>query len=123
MKQGEILVALIKELMGLDTVHEVFIDNDTQIIVDSQKEGNTLNIKVELKDNTDKKEFEQWLEGIDEDLYFEVLEKINREYNLGDLDELYNSGDYHVAIDTIKKVTKEVINEKVLGLQRLVSNI
>ena len=124
MKQEELFKALIKELFELDTTHQEYQDNDTHFVVDSEVNGNTLTIKVELFDiNKDKKEFEHWLEGIDDELFSEVLEKINREYNLGDLDELYNSKDYQVAIDTIKKVTKEVINEKVLGLQRLVSNI
>ena len=45
----------------MDTLHQEYQDNDTHIVVDSQREGNTLNIKVQLLENEDKKKFDEWL--------------------------------------------------------------
>ena len=38
MKQEEILKALIKELFGMNELHQEYQDNDTHFVVDSQKE-------------------------------------------------------------------------------------
>ena len=57
MKQEELLKALITELFKTNTLHQEYQDNDTHFVIDSIKEGNTLTIKVELKENKDKKEF------------------------------------------------------------------
>ena len=107
MKQEELIKALIAELFKMDTMHQEYKDNDTHFLIDSQKEGNTLTIKVQLLENKDKREFEQWLEQIDDDLFSEVL------------DEIYNSKDYQKAIDKIKSKTKEIAVRRIKELQKL----
>ena len=76
MKQEEILKALIEELFAMNELHQEYQDNDTHYVVDSTKEGNTLTIKVQLLENKDKKEFENWLQLVDDDLFQEVLEEL-----------------------------------------------
>ena len=119
MKQEEILKTLIKELFGMSELHQEYQDNDTHFVVDSQKEGNTLTIKVQLLENEDKKKFEKWLESVDDDLFSEVLDELKKE-GLADLNSLYNSKDYKKVIEKVKFKTKEIAARKIKELQKLI---
>ena len=116
MKQEEILKTLIEELFKMDNVHHEYTDNNSSYVIDSQKEGNTLTIKVSLKENEDKKEFEKWLENVDDDLFSEVLEEMGGLY---DLQSLYSSENYKEVINKVKSKTKEIANRKIKELQKL----
>ena len=119
MKQEELLKTLIKELMKLDTLHQEYQDNDTHFVVDSQKKDNTLTIKVQLLENKDKKEFEKWLENIDNDLFTEVLSELKEKDGLIDIENMYNSDKYQEVIDRVKLKTKQIANRKIKQLQKL----
>ena len=119
MKQEEILKALVAELMGLDELHQEYQDNDTHFVIDSTKEGNTLTIKVQLLDNEDKKEFENWLKLVDDELFSEVLSELAEKEGIMDIEALYKSPDYKKAIDKVKAKTKEIAARKVKALKRL----
>ena len=116
MKQEEMIKTLVKELMELDELHQEYQDKDTHFVVDSQKEGNTLTIKVQLLENKDKEQFEKWLESIDDDILSEVLEEVNSD---GDLNELYNSENYKQVINKVKSKTKEIVDEKIKYLKAI----
>lgn len=119
MKQEELLKTLIKELFAMNELHQEYQDNDTHFVVDSQKKGNTLTIKVQLLENEDKKEFERWLEGIDDDLFGEVLDELKEREGLKEIDALYNSKDYKKVIERVKSKTKEIAARKIKELQKL----
>ena len=119
MKQEEILKALVTELMGLDELHQEYQDNDTHFVIDSTKEGNTLTIKVQLLDNKDKKEFEEWLKRVDDGLFQEVLEELAEKEGINDIQALYNSKDYKKAIDKVKAKTKEIASRKIKSFKKL----
>ena len=119
MKQDELLKTLIKELMKLDTLHQEYQDNDTHFVVDSQKKGNTLTIKVQLLENKDKKAFENWLANVDNNLFSEVLDELKEKEGMLDLEKLYNSENYQQVIDKVKTKTKEIANRKIKELQKL----
>ena len=121
MKQEDLMKTLIKELFKMDTVHHEYIDNDNAYVIDSQREGDTLTIKVSLKENKDKKEFEKWLETVDDDLFSEVLDELKETEKLIDIEQLYNSKDYKKAIDKIKSKTKEIAQRKIKELQKLIN--
>jgi hypothetical protein len=121
MKQEEILKALVEELMGLDELHQEYQDNDTHFVIDSTKEGNTLTIKVQLLDNKDKKEFEEWLKQVDDSLFQEVLDELSEKEGLNDIQALYNSKDYKKAIDKVKAKTKEIASKKIKLLKKLLA--
>lgn len=124
MKQEELMKSLIKELFALDTTHQEYQDNDTHFVVDSQKNGNTLTIKVQLLENKDKKDFEKWLENnVDDELFSEVLEELAKKEGLTDIEALYNSKDYKKVIDRVKSKTKEIVARKVRELQNLLVKI
>ena len=121
MKQEELLKLLIKELFAMDTLHQEYQDNDTHFVVDSKKEGNTLTIKVQLLENEDKKEFENWLKQVDDDLFQEVLEELSEKEGINDIQALYNSKDYKKVIDKVKAKTREIATRKVKALKRLLA--
>ena len=121
MKQEEILKALIEELFAMNELHQEYQDNDTHYVVDSTKEGNTLIIKVQLLENKDKKEFENWLQLVDDDLFQEVLEELAEREGLTDLDALYKTEDYQKVIDRVKAKTKEIANRKIRNLKKLLN--
>ena len=119
MKQEEILKALVTELMGLDELHQEYQDNDTHFVIDSTKEGNTLTIKVQLLDNKDKKEFEEWLKQVDDSLFQEVLDELSEKEGLNDIQALYHSKDYKKVIDKVKAKTKEIASRKIKSFKKL----
>jgi len=121
MKQEELLKTLIKELFTMDTLHQEYKDNDSHFVVDSTKEGNTLTIKVQLLENKDKEEFENWLQQVDDNLFQEVLEELAEKDGLSDINSLYNSENYQKVIDKVKTKTKEIANRKIKMLKKLVN--
>ena len=121
MKQEELLKSLIKELFALNELHQEYQDNDTHYVVDSQKNGNTLTIKVQLLENKDKKEFEKWLSSVDDDLFAEVLDELRNEDNLFDIEKLYQSKDYKKVISKVKAKTKEIALRKIENLKSLIN--
>ena len=121
MKQEELLKALISELMGMDELHQEYQDNDTHFVIDSTKEGNTLVIKVQLLENKDKKDFENWLQQVDDDLFQEVLDELAEKEGLKDISTLYNSEKYQQVIDRVKAKTKEIANRKIKMLKKLIN--
>ena len=118
MKQEELLKALINELFAMDTLHQEYQDNDSHFVVDSTREGNTLTIKVQLLENKDKKEFENWLQQVDDSLFQEVLEELAEKEGLSDINALYNSEKYQQVIDRVKAKTKEIAARKIRNLKK-----
>lgn len=104
---------LIKELFGMDELHQEYQDEDTQIVVDSQKDGNTLTIKVELlENNKDKKEFERWIKNLDDDIFIKAYEELQKQYDMS-LDDLYNSASYKEIISNFKGIVKKIIKSMI----------
>ena len=120
MKQEELMKTLIEELFAMNELHQEYQDNDTHFVVDSQREGNTLTIKVTLKENKDKKEFEKWLENIDDNLFAEVIYELTAD-GLINLEDTYNSENYPTVINKVKSKTKEVAQRKIKELQKLLN--
>ena len=121
MKQEELLKSLIRELFKMDEMHQEYQDNDTHILVDTQKKGNELTIKVILKENKDKKNFEKWVKTLPDELFNEIWEALSAEDELHSLDELYNSPNYKEVIEKFKNKSKEIANRKIKELQKLIS--
>lgn len=118
MKQEELMKTLLEELFGLDSLHQEYQDNDTHFVVDAQKNGNTLTVKITKKENEDKVNFENWLKKVDENLFEEVLEELGDTFEFS---KLYNSPNYKEVIDKVKKKTKEVAIRRIKELQALLN--
>ena len=122
MKQEELLKTLIKELFAMNELHQEYQDNDTHFVIDSQKEGDILTIKVQLiEENKDKKEFEKWVNQLDDDIFNEVWEALSEEDKLHSLDEMYNTKDYKKVISKFKNKTKEIAARRIAELQNLIA--
>lgn len=121
MKQEEIFKSLIRELFEIDTTHQEYQDNDAHFVVDSQRNGNTLTIKVQLLENEDKKNFEDWLSKINDDFFSEILDELKEKEGLYDLEGLYNSKDYKKVINRVKSKAKEIAARKIKDLQRIIN--
>ena len=119
MKQEELLKSLISDLFQTQELHQEYQDNDTHFVIDSQREGNKLTFTVTLKENKDKKEFEEWVDQLDDDLFNEVWEALSEEDNLHSLNELYESDNYKEVISKFKNKTKEIATQKIKELQKL----
>lgn len=113
MKQEEMFKILIKELFGMNELHQEYQDEDTHIVVDSQKDGNTLTIKVELLEkNKDKEEFERWIKNLDDDIFIKAYEELQKQYDMS-LDDLYNSTSYKEIISNFKGIVKKIIKSMI----------
>ena len=91
MKQEELLKQVINELFSLDNLHQEYQDNDTHYVVDSQKEGNKLTITITLKENKDKKEFERWVNNMDDDFFNDELDNMD-DFDIPDMN--FDFSDY-----------------------------
>ena len=78
-------------------------------------------IKITLKENKDKQEFENWLSNIDDTLFEEVLDELKNKEGLINLEDMYQSKDYKKVIDRIKSKTKEIAQRKIKALQKLIN--
>ena len=120
----EILLALIKELSAFNKLHKEYHTEDISYIVDSNREGNVLHFDVKIQENKDKKErkeFEKWVDQLDDDIFNEVWESLSMEDNLHNLSEIYKTQDYKKVIDKFKAKTKEVASIKIKELEKLLS--
>lgn len=117
MKQEDILKELVKELFNIGTLHQEYQDNDSQYVIDSQKTGDILTIKVQFKEDKCKKEFEKFVDNMDDELFNEVWESLSEEDNLHTLNELYDSPRYKEVIEKFKARTKKIVANKIKELQ------
>ena len=114
------MMALVKELFTYDDLHEEFTFNDDSFILDLKKEdNNTLTIKVVLKekDNKDKKEFEKWVNSLDDDVFNETWESLSEEFGLKELNDAYKTENYQQVIDMFKDRATQVITNKINNLK------
>ena len=119
MKEKELIITLVKELMVMDELHEEYTDNNLHCVIDSQKEGDTLTIKVSLKENKDKQEFEDWVNRLDDDIFNETWESLSNEYGLKNLNDVYNTEDYKNVINMFKSTAREIAENKVKQLTKI----
>lgn len=107
--KNEILNALIKAFDYNVCQEATTIQNEPGVAyeVDLNKDGDTLTIVIEKKEleNKDKKEFEAWLDTVDDNMFQEALEKVQKITGIDakQLDEDYNSKDYKGIINLFKK--------------------
>lgn len=121
MKQ-EIITQLVKELFSqVEELHQEYEDNNISYVIDAQKEDNTLNITISLNEKTDdKKDFEQWVDDIPDDIFEEAIESLKEE--ITDFDEIYDSEEYHDIIDAFKEKVNEIAQNKINDLKVLLQS-
>lgn len=111
---NETIQQLIEQLFELEELHQEYQDNDNHFVIDVQKPNDsTINIKVELKENKDKKEFEEWVKSLDDDLFQETWENLSEVYGLKELNDKYESDSYQDVINLFKQTSKEIAKNKI----------
>lgn len=121
----EILNGLVKAFDYDKCQEATTIQNEPGVAyeVDLKKDGDTLTIVVEKKvlENQEKKEFEQWLDSLEDDLYQEALERVQKLTGIStkQLDEDYNSEDFRRIINLFKKVVSNIASDRIAVLQKL----
>ena len=125
--KNEVLNALIKAF-DYDTCQEATtIQNHSSVAyeVDLKKDGDVLNIVIERKklENKDKKEFEAWLDTLDDDLFQEALTKARELTGESPqkLDDQYNSEQYKDIINLFKNVVSILVKEKIDALNKILA--
>ena len=124
--KNEILNALIKAFDYNVCQEATTIQNEPGVAyeVDLKKDGDTLTIVVEKKvlENQEKKEFEQWLDSLEDDMYQEALERVQKLTGIStkQLDEDYNSEDFRRIINLFKKVVSNIASDRITALQKLI---
>ena len=119
MTKDDLLKTLVKQLLAMDETHYEYTDNSTNFVIDAKKNNpNELVFTVKLEDNKDKKEFEAFVDEMDDELFNEVWESLAEEDNLHDLNELYDSPRYKEVINKFKARTKELVADKIKELQK-----
>lgn len=116
----ENLLALIKELATVDSLHQEYQDNDIHYVIDANRKGDTINFSVQLKKNKDKENFEKWVGLLDDDIFNETWEALSEKYGLQNLNNLYNSKEYKKVIDKFKSQVKEIAQGKIDKLSKLI---
>ena len=118
----EILNALIKAFDYNVCQEATTIQNEPGVAyeVDLKKDGDTLTIVIEKKELEDKKEFEAWLDTVDDNMFQEALEKVQKITGIDakQLDADYNSDNYKGIINLFKKVIPQIAQEKINNLQK-----
>ena len=120
--EQENFIEFIKGLMSVNTFHQEYQDNDIHYVIDAIKdEAGELTIKVnQVKDNKDKKEFEKWLELVDDGLFAEVLEALQEDgYDIDNLNQVFNTKEYKKVIDIVKGKTQEIAENKIKAYKKL----
>lgn len=120
--KNEVLNALIKAFDYNVCQEATTIQNEPGVAyeVDLNKDGDTLTIVIEKKELEDKKEFEAWLDTVDDNMFQEALEKVQKITGIDakQLDKDYNSNDYKGIINLFKKIIPQIAQEKINNLQR-----
>jgi hypothetical protein len=119
MMNEEIILQAIKELFdSVEELHNEYKDDNASYTIDVKKENNTMNITISLKENKDKKEFEKFVDELDDDLYQEVIDNLKLE--IKDLNDMYETEDYKYVIDSFKEKVKEIAQNKINYLKTLI---
>ena len=122
MEIENIIKSLLDDLFGLDELHQEYQDNDVHFVIDTKKDGNKITVEVETiedKQNEAKKNFEDWLKNIDDELFTEILDELRKDEELIDIESLYNSESYEEVINKVEAKAKEIIEKRIEALEDL----
>lgn len=109
---------LIKELFGMNEMHQEYKDNDISFCIDSQKkDDSTLVITIKLNENKDKEEFEKWVDNLDDEIFEQTVTIVNKHFN-GKMNDVYASEDYKQVIDLFKRTAFKIAQEKINLLKK-----
>ncbi len=116
------IAPLIEELFNADNAHEEYTDNDISFSIDSKKQDDNT-IVITIKRNTDKAEFEKWVNNLDDNLFEEVWESLSNKFGLKELNSMYEGANYKNVISFFKNEAKNITQNKINELQSLLKTL
>lgn len=116
------IAPLIEELFNADNAHEEYTDNDISFSIDSKKQDDNT-IVITIKRNTDKAEFEKWVNNLDDNLFEEVWESLSNKFGLKELNSMYEGANYKNVISCFKNEAKNITQNKISELQSLLKTL
>ena len=122
--KNETLQALIKAFDYDQCQEATTIQNNPNVAyeVDLKKDGDTLTIVIEKKklENQEKKEFEKWLDTIDDEMFQEALSKVQdiTGTDAKQLDKDYNSENFRQIINIFRQTISDIAEQRINSLKK-----
>ena len=116
------IAPLIEELFNVDDAHEEYTDNDISFSIDSKKQDDSTLI-ITIKRNSDKVEFEKWVNELDDNLFSEIWESLSNKFGLKELNSMYEGANYKNVISCFKNEAKNITQNKINKLQSLLKTL
>lgn len=82
-----------------------------------------MTIKVTLSENKDKKDFEQYVNQMPDDLFQEIWESLSEKHGLKTLNELYEGNNYKQVISLFKGEGAEILKKRIADATALLNQI
>ena len=79
----------------------------------------TISITVSYKENADKKDFENWVQKLDDDIFTETWENLSEKYGLDKLNKIYQTPEYNKVIKLFKEQATQLAKNKIMTLSNL----
>lgn len=127
MKNIDTILELCKEYFNAENLkqnEEVFDGKDAYSLV-LEKVGNTVNISLTKKENVDQKNFEAFVDSIDDDLWLSVTENFKKltGTSLHEIENMLNEGSFKKVLDIIKPAVKQTASDRIAELQKEIDSL
>lgn len=127
MKNIDTILELCKEYFNAENLkqnEEVFDGKDAYSLV-LEKVGDTINISLTKKENVDQKNFEAFVDSIDDDLWLSVTENFKKltGTSLHEIENMLNEGSFKKVLDIIKPAVKQTASDRIAELQKEIDSL
>lgn len=127
MKNIDTILELLKEYFNAENLkqnEEVFDGKDAYSLV-LEKVGDTINISLTKKENVDQKNFEAFVDSIDDDLWLSVTENFKKltGTSLHEIEGMLNEGSFKKVLDIIKPAVKQTASDRIAELQKEIDSL
>lgn len=127
MKNIDTILELCKEYFNAENLkqnEEVFDGKDAYSLV-LEKVGDTINISLTKKENVDQKNFEAFVDSIDDDLWLSVTENFKKltGTSLQEIENMLNEGSFKKVLDIIKPAVKQTALDRIAELQKEIDSL
>lgn len=127
MKNIDTILELCKEYFNAENLkqnEEVFDGKDAYSLV-LEKVGDTINISLTKKENVDQKNFEAFVDSIDDDLWLSVTENFKKltGTSLQEIENMLNEGSFKKVLDIIKPAVKQTASDRIAELQKEIDSL
>jgi hypothetical protein len=127
MKNIDKILELCKEYFNAENLkqnEEVFDGKDAYSLV-LEKVGDTINISLTKKENVDQKNFEAFVDSIDDDLWLSVTENFKKltGTSLHEIEDMLNEGSFKKVLDIIKPAVKQTASDRIAELQKEIDSL